>query len=473
MMPKFPSILIAATILFASCAHHHGHHADTFPNIILLVADDLGYGDVHCYGNPLIETPHIDALASSGTRFTNGYAAAPLCSPTRAAIITGLSPARLHMTEHIHGLHPTPSWHKWITPHTRQGLDSSLYTLPKMLKSYGYSTAHIGKWHLGDGPSDPLSCGFDHRYGGSWAGLPNSFFYPFFNNNAYPELIADAKEGDWIDDILTNHAMSWIGSHSTKPFFLSLNFYAPHVPIQGKPSLIKKYSQKLKDSNIKRNINPVYAAMVHSIDDNVGRLIKFLSDKNLRNNTLIIFTSDNGALSVEEVKAFAMHTPPTDNLPFSNGKGYISEGGIRVPFIISWPKKIKPNIIDPRPIISTDIMPTCAYLVHEKLSLTDGHNILTPDTTSSLHFWYFPHYSPQRGTPAAAIRSQNFKLIIDYHTSDTLLYNLHTDPSESIDLASSFPALTSKLSHTLQQWLIYTKSQPILPNPNYIANTKY
>jgi arylsulfatase A len=470
------SIVLSAALLFSCKSKITLPSQADLPNIILIVADDLGVGDLACYGNPLIETPNLDALAKSGIKYLNGYAAAPLCSPTRAAIMTGLSPARLHMTEHIHGHQPTPASQKWITPNVKQGLDSSLFTIPKMLRSVGYSTAHIGKWHLGEGSSDPLACGYQHKYGGSWAGLPNSFFYPFFNGNPYPELRRDGKEGDWLDDVLTNHAISYIIENTSNPFFISLNLYAPHVPIQGKKHLIDYYENKSKTIKTNRKINSTYAAMVHSIDENIGRLIAFLKAQNIHKNTLIIFTSDNGALSVEEVKAFAQHTPPTDNLPYRDGKGYISEGGIKVPFIFSWPAHIKPNQTTKDLAISTDILPTLAHITAAKTPALDGSplsiinyklSIINYQLSIVNKCWYFPHYSPQRGTPAAAIRSGSYKFVIDYHNEKELLFNLDNDPQESTNLVTQSPILADSLKTQLTNWLALQAPQPISKNPNY------
>ena len=317
------------------------------------MADDLGRNDLASYGNQFIETPNLNALASEGIRFTNAYAAAPLCSPSRASIITGNNPARINLTEHLHGYSPPTPKQKLITPRIETGLPPQLTTIPEALKPAGYATAHFGKWHLGKGASSPASNGFDMVYGGGEEGLPKSFFYPFFNGKPYPDLLADTKEEDYLDDALTTKAISFMQEKKDTRFFLELNFYSPHVPIEGKPVLVQKYAAKRVVINYKGLPEDEYAAMVENIDYNVGRVIKFLKENALDKNTLVIFTSDNGGLNVEEVPAFAKHTPPTTNAPLRGGKGYLYEGGIREPWIMWMPSVVKKGRVDPT-IITTD-----------------------------------------------------------------------------------------------------------------------
>ena len=436
------------------------------PNIILIVADDLGYRDLSLNGNKLIETPHLDLLAREGVHYKYGYAAAPLCSPTRASIVTGLSPARLHLTEHIHGHQPTPPGQKFITPKTAQGLDTALTTLPEVLSGQGYRCAHLGKWHLGGGASGPEHHGYHFTFGGSWAGLPNSFFYPFFNGNAYPELKSAAQPGDYLTDVLTQRAIEWIDQEKDHPFFVSLNFYAPHVPIEGKPQLVQYYEEKAaKTGTILPNAH--YAAMVHAIDENVGKIMQHLKDNQLEENTLVLFTSDNGALDVEEVPAFAKHTPPTTNWPLKAGKGYMQEGGLRVPFIATWKGHINPGMVSAEPVISTDLMNTFAALAGAGYQTSDGVNIAPTWMGKSLNrnlYWYFPHYSPQRGTPAAAVRQGPYKLLIDYERNKISLYHLDLNEGETIDIADQKPALVQQLHRAFLDWKAASGAQELIPN---------
>ncbi len=438
----------------------------TKPNIILIVTDDMGYMDMACSGNKLVETPNLDFLAKNGINYRYGYASAPLCSPTRASIVTGLSPVRLNLTVHIHGHPPTPKGQKFITPKTAQGLDTSYITLPEVLKKSGYKTAHIGKWHLGGGPYSPEFHGYDFTYAGSWAGLPNSFFYPFFDGDVYPELKADAKEGDCLTDVLTRKSIDWISKNKSKPFYLGLNFYAPHVPIEGKPELVEYYANK-KNSLGLSYPNENYAAMIHTIDQNVGKILSYLKTNNMEQNTLVVFTSDNGALDVEEVKAFAKHTPPTKNDPLKGGKGYMSEGGIRVPFIFYWKNIIPATGQVNEPIISTDLMNTFSSLVGQEYRTEDSKDISSTWFGRSLNrnlYWYFPHYSPQKGTPASVVINKNHKLLHDYESGKTMLYDLKADEGENLDISSKQPEIARKLYNELTAWKKSSNAKEMILN---------
>jgi arylsulfatase A len=440
------------------------------PNIILVIADDLGRNDIACYGNTFIETPNLTAMAKEGIRFINAYAAAPLCSPSRASIITGNNPARINLTEHLHGYSPPSSKQKLITPRIETGLPSALVTIPEALQPAGYATAHFGKWHLGSGLSSPPAQGFQYVYGGGAEGLPKTFFYPFFNGNPYPDLIADTKEGDYLDDALTNKTLEFISQKKNGPFFIELNFYAPHVPIEGKPSLVEKYKNKRVATNYKGLPEDEYAAMVENTDMNIGKLIAFLKQSGLDKNTIVLFTSDNGGLDVEEVPAFAKYTPPTTNKPLKGGKGYIYEGGIKTPFIIWGPATI--NSRDQHiPVTTDDIFNTCMQLAGVNLKSPDGVS-LTPllknkKIAERSLFWHFPHYSPQQGKPGAVIRKGNYKLVEWYEDGKLELFNLSTDEGENTNIALTNAELVNQMKAELGNWRSNVKAKMPTPNPAY------
>jgi arylsulfatase A len=441
-------------------------------NIIVILADDLGRNDLACYGNKFIETPRLDQMAKEGLQYMNAYAAAPLCSPTRASIITGVNPTRINLTEHLHGYSPPGPNQKLITPRIAGGLPTELTTIPEALKPNGYATGHFGKWHLGGGPSSPAANGYEYVYGGGEQGLPNSFFYPFFNGNPYKDLTADTKEGDYIDDALTTKALSYITTNKSKPFFITLNFYAPHVPIQGKPSLVKKYEDKRSKTGYKGLPENEYAAMVENIDYNVGRVLDHLKSEGLSQNTFVLFTSDNGGLDVEEVPAFAKYTPPTQNNPLKAGKGYIYEGGIRSPWIIAAPSLIKkPSQV--KNLVSTDdVFNTCMELAQVKNQSPDGMSFLPSvkgmEQKDRDYYVHFPHYSPQRGRPGAAIISGKYKLIEWYETNKIELFDLSKDQGESTDISESNKAQVFSMKAKLDKWRTSLDAKMTSPNPIYV-----
>lgn len=465
--------LLLFTVVLLSCNKIKISKITTKPlNIVLVVADDLGWADLACYGNKFIETPNLDALAKRGILFKNAYAAAPLCSPTRASIITGNNPARINLTEHLHGYTPASNKQKLITPKIITGLPPELTTIAEALKTNNYATGHFGKWHLGTGASSPAANGYDVVYGGGAEGLPKTFFYPFFWGQPYKDLLADSKEGDYLDDALTTKALNFIGNNKNNRFFVALNFYAPHVPIEGKPNLVKKYEDKRAKTNYQGLPENEYAAMVESIDANVGRLIKYLEDNNLMENTVIMFTSDNGGLTVEEVPAFAKHTPPTTNTPLKAGKGYLYEGGIREPFICVAPNLRNANVVDDETIITTDdIFNTCMQAAGVAKTSPDGMSIFQnfnkKDKNRTL-YWNFPHYSPQHGLPGSAIRQGDYKLIEWAESGETVLYNLREDIGEITNIAPQNPALTQQLKQKLAQWKKDIGAKEAIPNINYL-----
>jgi arylsulfatase A len=440
-------------------------------NIVLIVADDLGRNDIAVYGNKFIETPHLTAMANEGIKFTNGYAAAPLCSPTRASIITGNNPARINLTEHLHGYAPAGPNQKLITPKIEPGLPPQLTTIPEALNTEGYTTAHFGKWHLGAGPTSPAASGFQYVYGGGAEGLPQTFFYPFFNGKPYADLLADTKEGDYLDDALTTKAISFITEKKDKPFFVELNFYAPHVPIEGKPELVNKYKQKRNATNYKGLPEDDYAAMVENIDYNVGRVVDYLKQNGLNKNTIVIFTSDNGGLNVQEVPEFAKHTPPTTNAPFKGGKGYLYEGGIREPWIMWMPSVVKQARTESILVTTDDIFNTCMQLAAVNKTSPDGMGLLPLIKGKQLperdYFLHFPHYSPQHGKPGAVIRRGNYKLIEWYEDGKLELFDLSKDESESNNIAAENSNLVNIMKAALDTWKKNIGAKMPQPNPGY------
>lgn len=442
-------------------------------NVILLLADDLGRNDLALYGNEFIETPNLTAMAKEGLQCNNGYAAAPLCSPTRASIITGNNPARINLTEHLHGYAAPGPNQKLVTPKIETGLPAHLLTIPEALKKKNYVSAHIGKWHLGMGPSSPKNQGYGLVYGGGAEGLPNSFFYPFFNNKTYPALLADSKEGDYIDDVLTARAIKFLKNNKDSNFFLSLNFYAPHVPIQGKAELVKKYATKRAAGNYNALPNDEYAAMVQSIDENVGKIINAVKELALDKKTIIIFTSDNGALSVEEVPAFAKHTPPTTSAPMKDGKGYITQGGIRTPWVL-WGDVIKEKGSVCNSLISTDdVFNTVMELTGTNTSSIDGNSfveIMKGREADRVYNLHFPHYSPQRGKPGAVRIEGNYKLIEWYEDGKVALYDIQADEGETNNLAEAMPNKVAQMKAALSAWRNMVGAKMCTPNPIYTGN---
>ncbi|MFN4144889.1 MAG: sulfatase [Runella sp.] len=443
------------------------------PNIVLIVADDLGRNDLGCYGNRFIETPTLDRLAKEGVQFMNAYAAAPLCSPTRASLVTGNNPARINLTEHLHGYAPPSPKQKLIPPRIVSALPPELVTLPEALKKANYKTGHFGKWHLGGGISSPAGQGFDMVYGGGVEGLPKTFFYPFFHGTPYPDLLADTQAGDYLDDALTHKAVQFIRQHQKERFFVELHFYSPHVPIEGKAELVEKYHQKRQNTKHIGLPNDEYAAMVEGIDQNVAKVLACLHETGLAQNTLLVFVSDNGGLDVQEVPDFAKHTPPTTNAPLRGGKGSVYEGGIRIPCVVYAPhySKIKGKT---NALLSTDdIFNTFMAVAGQAQTAPDGQSILPillGNKQSPRHYFlHFPHYSPQRGQPAAVIRSGRYKLIEWFEGHTLELYDLQKDESESRNIAAQNPQIANKLLQRLHKWQQSMNAKMPEPNPNYRA----
>jgi arylsulfatase A-like enzyme len=435
------------------------------PNVVFILIDDYGWTDTGYNGSKFYETPNIDRLARSGMIFTNGYSASPVCSPTRAAIMTGKYPARLHLTAHLQGASNRFHYTKVLQPNTRLELPLGEVTIAELLRKQGYRSACIGKWHLGKTGYLPSEQGFDVSLAGDEAGSTNNFFYPEWKK----KIPLDGKDGDYLTDRLTDLAVDFIRTNKERPFFLYLPHFAVHTPIQGKPEKVRKYDAKSRPDN-PQNYGE-YGAMVESTDESVGRVMQALRDQGIEDKTLVIFSADNGGVTSLEWK----DRPITSNLPLRLGKGHLYEGGIRVPTIARLPGVTKAGSICHEPIVSYDYAPTIAQIAGVpagETSQMDGRSIVPllqgrHSLERAENFWHYPHYSPQRGRPSSAIRRGNDKLILFFEDNRAELYNLKDDIGESRDLAASQPAKTAELRSRLEAWLRETNAQLPKPNPNY------
>ncbi|OAV44173.1 sulfatase [Lewinella sp. 4G2] len=425
------------------------------PNILLIVADDLGWADLNCYGSHLIESPNLDKLARNGIQFMQGYAAAPVCSPSRASIQTGIHPARIGMTEHLHGYYDNGKT-ALIPPRIPQGLALDYTTLGELAASAGYRTAHVGKWHLGNDEYAPDKQGYEITYAGGRYGLPRSFYHPFFDGEPFPDLLANTEPGDYLTDALGDKTLELLEEWGEEPWLISLNFYAPHVPIQGRQDWVDYYQMVIDSSHWRPFPTIEYAAMVSTLDENVGRITSYLEAEGRLKNTLIVFVSDNGGLHVREVPGYDQHTPPTDNGILRAGKGYVYEGGIRVPFLLHYPALATGQAASLTPVVTNDIFPTVAAAIGRERDYNgkDGLNLLPllsgKDLPRRNLYWHFPHYSPQGGTPAAAVRSGDYKLYYDYEAAVDTYYNVAALPGENRMLAG--PPEGGDLLEALQEW---------------------
>ncbi len=411
------------------------------PNVVFILADDLGINDLSCYGRQDQATPRLDQLAAEGMRFTSAYCAQPICSPSRAAIMTGLSPARLHLTTFLPGRGDAPS-QKLLHPQINRRLALERKTLAEHLQAVGYATACIGKWHLGGAGFGPQEQGFDVVYAGQ-ANTPPT-----------------ANEGGKGEYDLTTQAIEFVRANKDKPFFLYVPHNNPHIPLAAKPELIEKF----KDS-----FNPTYAAVVNTLDDSVDRLLEVLDELKLRDNTLFVFTSDNGGLHVPELR----EDPATHNTPFRAGKGYMYEGGLRIPLIVRLPNIVAAGKVEDTPVINTDWLPTILELcgVPFETHDFDGRSIAAALKGDSLRprdlTWHFPHYTNQGGRPAGAIRAGDWKFIEHYEDGRRELFHLPTDPSEEKDLAAQEPRRVNVLKTQLARWRKDVEAQENTTNENF------
>jgi arylsulfatase A len=428
-------------------------------NVVLIVADDLGWTDLSCYGSDLYESPHIDQLAHDGARFTANYSACTVCSPTRAALLTGKYPARLHVTDWIPGL--PPSNPKLLVPDFTKHLPLEERTLAEVLHDAGYATASIGKWHLGGPKFYPEHHGFDLNIAGTDQPQPRpGYFAPY----AIDTIKQGAKE-EYITDRLGDEAVKFIRTNAERPFFLYVPQFAVHLPVQAKKKLIEKYQTRVRDGM--RHTNAAYAAMIDSMDQTVGQIRQSLADLDIADRTVVIFTSDNGG-----------RIPTSSNVPLRAGKGSCYEGGVRVPLVVYWPAVTQAGAVIDTPVITTDIYPTVLEMAGQTIpenAVLDGVSLVPllrqqGELARRDLFWHYPHYQhyQQEGTtPYGAIRRGDWKLIEYYDDKPPELYNLRDDLSEQHNLAATEPERVKALRESLRAWRREVGAQMPSPNPNY------
>ncbi len=451
------------------------------PNFVFFLIDDMGWKDLGCYGSGFYETPNINRLASQGMRFTDAYAACPVCSPTRGSIVAGKYPARLGITQWIGGNNkPTPYLHY---------LPLGEVTIAEALKKGGYATAFVGKWHLGSEDYYPQHQGFDINIGGDSSGAPPSYFWPYKRRNrSLDELPPGGQEGEYLTDRLTDESIEFLEANKDKPFLLYLSHYAVHTPIQSKPELKEKYEEKLEKmpehegprfvpvyGRYKTRMvqdNPAFAGMVESVDDSVGRVMAKLDEMGVADNTIVIFMSDNGGLSTVRWEG------PTCNLPLRAGKGWLYEGGIREPMIVKWPGVVKAGSTCGEPVTSTDFYPTMLEMAGLPLKPeqhVDGVSLVPLlEQKGKLEreaiYWHYPHYHGSGSKPSGAVRAGDYKLIEWYEDNSVELYNLKNDIGEKNDLAAKMPEKAAELQRMLHRWLRQTKAT--VPTPEQLKAFK-
>ena len=452
-------------------------------NFLFFLVDDMGWADIGANGSTFHETPHIDRLAKSGMRFTQGYAAGSVCSPTRASIMTGKHPVRVDITDWIPGQSNRPT-NPLRHPEDRHSLPLKEVTLAEALKQHGYQTFFAGKWHLGKEGEWPTDQGFDINIGGHHKGSPPGGYYAPWTN---PALKAKRK-GEYLTERLTEESAKFLESRDkTKPFLLYLSYYNIHTPIQPHRKRIDHYKSKAEKSftgptpfevehdgkTRTRQDNPALASMVAAVDDSVGALLDKLDGLKLDDNTVVIFFSDNGGLST------LGRIGPGCNVPLRAGKGWLYEGGIREPTLIRAPGITRPGSVSHRPMISMDFFPTMLDLaglpLQPKLHV-DGRSLLSQlkgnDTGQRTFHWHYPHYHGSSWKPGASIRDGDWKLIEFYHYKNFELYNLAKDPGERTDLAKRNPRKASELRAKLSAWQKRMKAKMPVPNPDYKAEGK-
>lgn len=461
---------------------------DNKPNVIIILADDLGWADLSCYGSSFYETPRLDELAKQGIKFTQNYTSSPVCSPTRASLLTGKNPIKTGVTDWIKGRQANgiaKPYEKLIAQPTAYQLALEEKTLAEIAVANGYKTMLSGKWHLGEEEKFyPENHGFQINKGGWGSGSPKGkindttggFFTPYQN----PKL-KDGPKGEYLTDRLTNECLAFIENNKQEPFFLLYSLYAVHNPLQAPTTLVNKYKAKQKQLNLndkdrfvknedwmkyepnwKRRViqdHPTYAAMIENMDWNIGKILDKLNELNIADNTIIVFTSDNGGLSTAEGS-------PTTNGSLRNGKGWLHEGGIRVPLILYWKNKTATAVTSNTPIITTDLFVTINNAINKNASKSndvEGSDIFQLMKDSSKYntrtlYWFYPHYSNQGGKPSAAIRQGNYKLIYNFEDSTIELYDIQKDISEKSNLAETKKQLAQKLKKSLFVWLNKNKA---------------
>lgn len=421
------------------------HAAESKPNIVILLADDLGIHDLSCYGRKEHPTPNLDRLAAEGMRFTSAYAAASVCSASRAALLTGQAPARLGITTFLPGRAERSS-HRLLAPAQNESLPAGTKTLAELLKPAGYASAAIGKWHLGGKGHLPTEHGFDA-------------YYPTPANPPAARIAAAGSKGEQLQ---ADFAAKFIAEHKTQPFFLYVAFDSPHIPLGATAEDVRAYAN---------TFNPKYAATVSGLDVAVGKILSALAAHGLTENTLVVFASDNGGVHLPELKEDA----PTHNTPYRAGKGFLYEGGIRVPLIIRFPGRLAAKLNDV-PVSLGDLTPTLAALTHATpANAAYDYSDLSPllfdsaakATPTRLLAWHQPHYLNQGGRPGGAIREGDWKLIENYEDGSLELYNLKEDSAEANELAAKQPAKVAELRGKLEAWRRKVGAKGMTTNPQF------
>ena len=458
---KFTLVLIVSIFILV-CTNGAKSQSIEKPNIVFVLIDDLGWMDLSCQGSNIYETPNIDSLAKQSMVFSNAYAAHPRCVPSRYGIMTGNYPA------------------KGGVPAKKIHLNANDETFAKFLKPAGYTSCYIGKWHLGDGENNPKGKGFDVSIAAGNAGSPRQYIAPYNNHDNKPWKINktpipdvdDSIEGEYLNDRLSSNAIEFIDKNKDKPFFLMMAHYAVHEPLQAPQELIDKYKKKIASASFTQESdyikegtgrtkmkqdNAIYAAMLENLDDNIGRLIGFLNENNLSENTVIVFTSDHGGLSNDGLNERFL---ATSNLPLRAGKGWLYEGGIRVPLFVKWPgvtKAVKNDHI----ITGIDFYPTFAEMVSGKKVKSNGISIVELLKGADIKqrkpiFWYSPKGRPKNtgDSNSIAVRHGDFKLIEWYETGRAELYNLKDDIGEQNDLTYEMPDKEKEMLEYIRNWKI-------------------
>ena len=451
-------------------------------NVIVILSDDVGYKDLGSYGSSFYETPHLDALASDGMRFTRAYAAAPVCSPTRSSILSGKYPINTGITNFINpeGNNTPERWSRnteLLPAPFKSELDLSEFTIAEAVTVAGYKTYFAGKWHLGGEEYLPTNQGFSVNKGGYDAGHPKSYFSPYQN----PEL-ADGPDKEYLPERLAEETAAFIHENRDSLFFIYHSLYLAHTPLRAKDSLVQKYEQKRKLLGLENEFGqkdntkvrivqslPVYAAMIEAMDNVVGRIVAQLKQDGLYENTILIFTSDNGGLSTSEGW-------PTSNLPLRGGKGWLYEGGIRVPLLVRWPGITQSGSSNNSMLTSPDIYPTVLDMLklpQNNQQQMDGISFVKTLQSSKVIdralYWHYPHYSNQGGSPASSVMDKKWKLIKHYDSRHRPyeLYNIKKDWSENNDLSLKKKGKVKRMSLLLQKFLDKNKALSPTPNPNY------
>ena len=470
-------VALSLLVLFYSCKNNE-------QNFVFILVDDLGWTDLGYSGSTFYETPNIDVLSNESIQFTNAYASGSVCSPSRASILTGKHPARLHITDWIPGSRPQNE--KLIGPSIFNELSLEELTIAEELQKNGYSTFFAGKWHLGNEGFFPEDQGFEINKGGHHRGSPPGGYYSPYKN---PKL-SDGPEGEYLTDRLTDESIQFLDTIGETPFFLYLSYYTVHTPIQANKRYIDKFNEKRAALGIEKTAhkdegkgvttldqyNPAYASMLYALDENIGRLIAKLKDQGLYENTTIVFTSDNGGLSTLTKKAERL--APTSVLPLRGGKGWLYEGGIRIPLLIKPSYYSGEARVSNEQVIGHDFYPTfltIAGLDPDTTQQIDGLDLspllfenLTLDRKEL--FWHYPHYHGSAWTPGAAIRQGDWKLIEFYESNTVELYNLSEDISESNDLSLELPDKTAELLTRLHELQKSMNASAATINPDYKSN---